>query len=58
MGYKLYEKLLDLLQDEKISKSLKRKFLRAYKKHGLLTVQESNRLYVEYVKQTLLCRKE
>lgn len=50
MGYKLYEKLLDLLQDEKISKSLKRKFLRAYKKRGLLTVQESNRLYVEYVK--------
>ena len=51
MGYELYDRLLDLLQDERFSRSLKRKFLRGYKSHGLLTVQESNRLYAKYVRR-------
>ena len=49
MGYELYERLLDLLQDERFSKNLKRKFLRGYESHGLLTTQESNRLYAKFL---------
>lgn len=50
MGYELYDKLINLLKDERFSKNLKRKFLREYTNHKLITMQESNTLYAKYVK--------
>ena len=49
MGYKLYEKLMAMLEDKNFSRSLKRRLISGYYKSGLLTKEERGKLVLTYV---------
>lgn len=46
--YDLYERLNDLLADERFSKPFRRQLIRRYRRDGLLTMAESIELYHIY----------